>query len=280
MKKAWIILLGIVILIPLIITSIPLLLPFLLIAAVFVLKNKYPEIKGAVGEHYVNKILAQLGPNYQVFHDLYVPNEKGGTTQIDHVVTSPFGIFVIETKHYTGWIYGSEHQKYWTQVIYKRKEKLYNPIWQNYGHIQALKSYLDKEETDAIHSIIAFSSQSKLKFKDNFKSAKVIQLPQLIRTIAEWRALIISDTELQRINTLLNSLLIKDKKLKRQVKKTHVEAIKNSQKEQLIRDKIHSSQNKCPKCGGELALKNGKYGSFYGCSNYPKCRYTRRISSQ
>ena len=33
----------------------------------------------------------------------------------------------------------------------------------------------------------------------------------------------------------------------------------------------------CPECGGKLREKNGQYGSFIGCSNYPKCRYTRKI---
>lgn len=56
---------------------------------------------------------------------------------IDHVVISKYGVFVIETKNYRGWIIGNEKSEYWTQVIYKRKERLYNPIKQNYGHIKA-----------------------------------------------------------------------------------------------------------------------------------------------
>jgi hypothetical protein len=64
------------------------------------------------------------------------------TTQIDHIVVSNYGIFVIETKNYKGWIMGNEYDEYWRQVIYKRKEKLYNPIKQNYGHILALKGVL------------------------------------------------------------------------------------------------------------------------------------------
>ncbi|CAM5221064.1 Topoisomerase-like DNA binding C4 zinc finger protein OS=Ureibacillus acetophenoni OX=614649 GN=SAMN05877842_11058 PE=4 SV=1 [Ureibacillus acetophenoni] len=71
-----------------------------MLVAMFVIRMKFPAIKGAVGERFVNKKLSELGVNYKVFHDLYVPNDKGGTTQVDHVVTSHYGVFVIETKHY------------------------------------------------------------------------------------------------------------------------------------------------------------------------------------
>lgn len=64
------------------------------------------------------------------------------TTQIDHVVIPNYGIFVIETKNYKGWIIGNEFDDYWKQIIYKRKEKLHNPIKQNYGHIMVLKEHL------------------------------------------------------------------------------------------------------------------------------------------
>ncbi|MFY3790434.1 NERD domain-containing protein [Ureibacillus sp. MALMAid1270] len=250
---------------------------FVMVVAMFVLRMKFPAIKGAIGERFVNKKLSELGASYRVFHDLYVPTEKGGTTQVDHVVTSPYGVFVIETKHYDGWILGQENQKYWTQVIYKRKEKLYNPIWQNYGHIQAIKKYIGKEEFEPIHSIIAFSSQSTFKFKENFKSAKVIQFPQLLKVIKEWNEIKISEFELKQINRALESLLVEDKKEKKRLQKQHVQSLKTNLKNQKVKEAESIKQNRCPKCGGELSLKKGKYGSFYGCGNYPRCRYTKKV---
>lgn len=205
-------------------------------------------------------MLSGLDINYKLYHDLYVPNEKGGTTQIDHVVTSPYGIFVIETKHYDGWILGQENQKYWTQVIYKRKEKLYNPIWQNYGHIQALTKYIGKEDFEPIHSIIAFLQQSTLKFKENFKSARVIQFPQLLKVIKEWNELKISASELQTINQALEGLVIEDKKEKQQLKKQHVHTLKTNLRSQKVKETESIKQNSCPKCGEELTLK---YESFF-----------------
>ena len=101
------------------------------------------------------------------------------------MVVSHKGIFVLETKNYTGWIFGNENSQNWTQVIYKRKEKFYNPIWQNFGHIQALKEYLGENTTQNIpfSSIIVFSNEATLKFKEPFKKSSVIQRSQLVQII-------------------------------------------------------------------------------------------------
>jgi len=109
--------------------------------------------KGWFGERAVSKTLARLDPEtYQTFHDLYLPRPDGqGTTQLDHVVVSPFGIFVVETKNYRGWIFGSEKQRQWTQQIYKRKERFQNPLHQNHLHVRALMGFLDQPEA-AFHS--------------------------------------------------------------------------------------------------------------------------------
>jgi hypothetical protein len=80
-------------------------------------------VKGWIGERAVSKGLSHLDPvSYVTFHDLYLPRpDRQGTTQLDHVVVSPFGIFVVETKNYQGWIFGSEKQREWTQQIYRKK---------------------------------------------------------------------------------------------------------------------------------------------------------------
>lgn len=278
MNKGIIIALAIILLMPILIFISPLLIPVLFLAGMLYVKAKFPVIKGAAGERYVSKELSKLGENYKVYHDLYVPNSKGGTTQIDHVVTSPYGIFVIETKHYRGWIFGQEHQRYWTQTIYKRKERLYNPIWQNYGHIQSLKKFLRSEEKECFYSIITFSHDSSLKFKEEFKSAKVIQISQLVGTVYRWTIEKISSNELKEINRALEELTIHDKKEKKQVMKKHIADIKNNQNEKVRKEKEQIKQNLCPKCGGNLSIKKGKYGIFYGCSNFPKCRYTKQVS--
>lgn len=100
----------------------------ILLASILLFGLFQNQISGVIGEQKVATILSLLNnANYKVINN-FVLNINGRTSQIDHLVISDFGIFVIETKNYKGWIMGSEHAEYWTQVLYKRKEKLYNPI--------------------------------------------------------------------------------------------------------------------------------------------------------
>src|SRR6478609_6172097 len=108
-----------------------------------------PVFKGWLGEIMVNRIgLKRLDPAlYRTFGDIYLPRPDGkGTTQIDHIVVSRFGIFVIETKNYKGWIFGSESQRQWTQQIYRKKSSFQNPLHQNKLHVRALMSFLGLPE--------------------------------------------------------------------------------------------------------------------------------------
>jgi restriction system protein len=104
--------------------------------------------KGWFGEWRVRKDLSRLNPQvFRQFHDLYLPRPDGqGTTQIDHVLVSPFGIFVIETKNYKGWIFGSGKQAEWTQQIYKKKHRFQNPLRQNHLHVHSLVFFTGQNE--------------------------------------------------------------------------------------------------------------------------------------
>ncbi len=116
-----------------------------------------------------------------------------------------------------------------------------------------------------------------MKFEDRFKSARVIQFPQLTRVIKEWNVHRISEFELREINRKLEGILIEDKKVKKRIRKQHVQTIQINRKEKVKKEKESIQQKACPKCKWELSLKTGKYGSFYGCSNFPKCRYTKKV---
>ena len=113
--------------------------------------------KGAAGERMVAKRLQDLNPEvYRVFHDLYLPRADGtGLTQVDHVVISRFGVFVLETKYYTGWIFGSARQKMWTQSIFGRNRQFPNPLHQNHLHVQAVKALLGLVDRK-LHSLVFF----------------------------------------------------------------------------------------------------------------------------
>jgi hypothetical protein len=230
---------------------------FILAAAIF--RLFLPKIKGYFGERSVAFFLSRLDPSkYKVINNIMLQFGRR-TTQIDHVVVSNYGIFVIETKNYKGWILGNEYDEYWTQVIFKRKEKLRNPIKQNYVHIDALMEALNGQFPGIDYfSIVAFTTNASLKIKTYTDVVYTINLP---KTIRKYNRLTISDSDKERIYSKLNSLNIDT----RENRKAHVRAIKSK----INRPK----SNICPKCGGNLVLRNGKYGQFMGCGNFPRCRF-------
>ena len=124
--------------------------------------------KGFLGETVIN-VAMWLKLEKDVYHRLNgitLPRANGGSTQIDHVIVSVYGIFVIETKNYKGWIYGSEKQRQWTQAFPNgSKFKFQNPLRQNYLHIKTLADLLDLE-LSYFHSMIAFIGECELKTRD------------------------------------------------------------------------------------------------------------------
>lgn len=117
------------------------------------------EKKGAVGEQVIKvAVLMQLDRTiYHHFKDLIIPNGQDGTSQIDNIIVSPFGIFVVEAKHWQGWIYGKEREAEWTHTLSPRqKYKVRNPLRQNYAHIKALAHLLKLPESQ-FHSLVVFT---------------------------------------------------------------------------------------------------------------------------
>ena len=138
---------------------------FLLIIGLNILKMFMPKIKGHAGEGLVNFATA-LRLDSKVYHlikDVTVPS-KNGTTQIDHVIVSKFGVFVIETKNYKGWIFANAKDRQWTQVHFKQKHRFQNPLRQNYGHICALSELLDLPK-EKIVGVVCFMGDAKFKTK-------------------------------------------------------------------------------------------------------------------
>ncbi|MFP8967815.1 nuclease-related domain-containing protein [Pokkaliibacter sp. CJK22405] len=88
---------------------------------------------------------------------------NGKTTQIDHVLISPYGIFVIESKHYSGWIFAQEHDARWTQVLNKKRTPFQNPIRQNYRHVKAIQQLFDFLPPEQIVSLVVFSGSAKFR---------------------------------------------------------------------------------------------------------------------
>jgi len=124
------------------------------------------KIKGWLGELKINLILSlSLDKNiYHILKNVILPTSNGTTTQIDHIIASVYGVFVIETKNMKGWIFGDEYQSEWTQIIFKKKCSFQNPLRQNYKHIKTLSELL-KISDNKFHSIIMFTGNCEFKTK-------------------------------------------------------------------------------------------------------------------
>jgi len=234
----------------------------LLLAILFILSITKAKRIGARGERHVSRILNKLPESeYIVLNDLMIANEYG-TSQIDHLVLSIYGIFVIETKNYSGMIYGGEKSEQWTKNMYGNKYSFRNPIKQNYGHIKALSEKLNIP-TAMFTPIVVFTPRANLK--GDFEST-VIYSNELLGEIKYHNTIKFTKEKLNEFNEILSKSTMYDFSQK----EDHVKEVKTKIKEKniLIRKGI------CPKCGGELKLRKGKYGTFYGCSNYPKCKFT------
>ena len=232
-----------------------------LFALPFILKRLIPS-KGAMGEKRVARILEKLPEEkYSVINNLLL-NNNGYTSQVDHVVVSVYGIFVIETKTYQGIISGGENSEHWTQNIYGNKYEFRNPILQNYGHIKSLKQALGDYKNVPFISIVAFSRQANLRVSSN---VPVVYWSQILDIIQGYENPVIKESDVRRITRLLMASNADSK----ETRKDHVKNVRANVKKR--QETIASG--KCPRCGGDLILRKGKYGPFYGCSNYPKCTF-------
>ena len=125
-----------------------------------------PVNRGERSERRVIMELLKMGINPKaIFHDLYIQKLSGEYTQVDVAVATKAGIIVFEVKEYSGWIFGNEHQNYWTQLLSygKEKHRFYNPIMQNAGHIKAIRQCLPQNRDIPIYSIIVFFGSCTFK---------------------------------------------------------------------------------------------------------------------
>ena len=292
---------------------------------------------GRFGEYLTYKYLKKFETYGAKFlFNVYIPKEDGETTEIDVLMINSKGLFVFESKNYSGWIFGNESQKNWYQTLPKgkgksHKEPFYNPIIQNRSHIKHLEALIG--EQIPMHSIIVFSERCTLKHitvKDN--EIKVINRNNVFSTVSDICNTVPSDllsadeiTELYnklypytQVNEITKAEHISNIKKNsqpqpiRKVSSTEISVLEtkttetptNSQpqtnveptivepdanispaeiKESNPEPDIQETQNlKCPKCNSDLILRTATRGAnigkqFYGCSNYPKCKYIQNI---
>lgn len=219
-------------------------------------KNNY---RGRVGEAQVN---SKLNPfffgkvNHKQINNLILLDAYGNSHEIDHVEIRSNGIFVIETKNYSGWIFGSEKQQRWTQTLFNQKNQFLNPIIQNESHIYHINKVLKNKYK--INSLIVFTQNNA----NRIDAPYVINLSSMKTYLKKFdNGVRLTDTEIDSIySTLISSA-------NKSITTTqHANRVKTTQRK--------LEEGICPRCGGRLKKRNGKYGIFHGCSNYPKCKFT------
>ncbi len=294
------------------------------------------ESLGYYGEYRIYKKLRYLeNRGAEFLFNLYLPKPDGGTSEVDVVMICEKGIFVFESKNYSGWIFGDEGKPMWYQTLSvgngkSRKNSFYNPVAQNRNHIKYLRQYV--RDDIPVYSVIVFSQRCTLK-KITVNSAdtyvrKRNDLPILV-----------SDICLRSKGSSLGKGEIADlyKKLSKymnassEVKEEHVNSIKHrhaahkagygkevhkhtaaqvekfrtqedlqytadsdgahnevqaQSSEQIQSSDPHARPEPIyPRCGGRLVMRTAARGThagetFYGCSNYPKCRFMRSVSHE
>ena len=230
---------------------------------IFLLWWNSPKQKGKRGEKLVaGRLRKGLPDEYRILNDIYLPLPDGTTTQIDHIVVSQYGVFVVETKTYSGWIFGDEKSGEWTQSIYHKKSRFQNPMRQNYKHICALADNLGIDKSYFI-GVVAFTGDCTFKTdmpegvvysrraadyirSRNTPRIKASQVDELANAIAEWQGTVGEERKSSHVANL---------------KKRH----------STVRE---GDAPACPYCGGRMVLRTRKKdgAKFYGCASYPACR--------
>ncbi|WP_323912167.1 nuclease-related domain-containing protein [Aeromonas caviae] len=258
--------------------------PLLLLAAIV----KSPWFKGMVGEWFLNLCLGLFldKREYHLLKDVTLPISQG-TTQIDHVIVSRFGLFVIETKNMKGWIFGNPAHKSWTQQIYRRRHHFQNPLHQNHLHVMTLKALLGLADQQ-LHSVIYFIGDCTFKtpMPDNVMNRG------LIRYIKEKTTQVLTPADIiQVVKTIQQTRLTPNWQTHRQhvaqLKARHLAPSRKSPSATLLADNTTASSHilpapteqspACPRCGNLMVLRTASRGEhkgtqFWGCSGYPKCR--------
>ena len=257
------------------------------------------------------KLVRILGRKGKILRNVYIPKDNGETTEIDVVYITQKGIFVIESKNYSGWIFGDEKGTYWTVTLPNgHKNRFYNPVKQNKTHIKWLQAFVGNDVP--LFSVIAFSERCELKKIDmESTDVKVIKRDRLYATVRDiWDSHpdVVEDVDglfkkLEKLTNVDDAIKaahiknIEDKyKSPSKVKTEKVwkpinepvydepqqEPVGANHENSIVSEMVDAEDLICPKCGKKLVLRTAGKGAnagkqFYGCSGFPKCRYVRNI---
>ena len=249
----------------------------ILLAFLCVFSTSAVESIGKEGEYEVARKLNRLPSNeYFVLNDLMVTDARGMTTQIDHVVISRFGLFVIETKCYKGWIFANPKNRFWTQSLFaggrrwfvrSEKHRFQNPIKQNWRHIYVLSERLKLPHRYFVNIVVFCGNASFMTdVPDN-----VMDENEVVPFIRSFGTPLFDQDSLSRICKAVCKLV---SSVTKEQHESHVHMLHALHDAVPI---VHGGKAPCcPRCGAPMRLRHRRVDNapFYGCSNYPQCHGT------
>lgn len=228
------------------------------------------ELSGSFGE-WLATFYSKTLPGALVLYDVLINGDDGFTSQIDLVVIGNRGVYVIEMKMFTdAKIYGDTQKTKWNYYKYGKKYEIYSPLKQNQKHIKYLRAFLKDFGDIPLFSIITMVCDD-FKISGEFGENTILcnSLPAMERAIykiAEGKPEVMDDSKKQELFEYIKTNQHIGKEARQEHKQKVIDYKENLEKME--------GQKICPYCRTELVLRQGKNGEFYGCKNFPKCRYT------
>ncbi|MBR2678320.1 MAG: NERD domain-containing protein [Bacilli bacterium] len=251
------------------------------------LSVKYPNNKdisnqlkiaeyGLKGEKEIEFCLKNANVGMYVLHDINLEYEDL-KAQIDYIVITPVKCYLIECKNMIGEITIDSNGQF-IRKYNGKKEAIESPLRQSERHREVLLKIVNNNKANIIYELL-FSEKSFnnyyvpiVVFSNNSAIMHNRYAPKEIKD-----RIIRSDELVSYIKNDVQQVQLIDRDGKKRMKDL-AEAFKarNVSKEVNYEDMFYLNDSVCPNCGGELIKRTGKYGEFYGCRNFPKCKYTKK----
>lgn len=227
------------------------------------------EIIGGMGE-WLTKTYAKTIPDALVLHDVLIDGADQKTSQIDLLIIGNKGIYIIEVKTFSNAkIYGDAQKSKWYYYSHGKKFDIYSPIKQNKKHVEYMKAFLKDFGDVPCFSLVTMICDD-FKIEGKFDPDTVIcnsfsSMERALYKLGENKPEIWTDEQKQQVFEYIRNNQYIGKEARREHKETVISYKQDLEKMQ--------EKKICPYCKINLVLRNGKYGEFYGCPNYPKCKY-------
>ena len=237
---------------------------------IFIYSIFLPRILGRQGERIVLSNMCSLPKSeYAILPDLLLQGQNG-TSQIDFVVVSIYGVFVMEVKNYQGLITGDEHEQRWQKMSKGERTVILSPLRQNESHIRTLRRVCPMLAKVPVYSVVVFNPKARLNIKSD--SSYIINWNELPDFFSFFDKKTIFESDVLKIVKMLREANI----VAPGARKVHREYVEQVVK--AARDaEFPQPCGECPKCGHPLVRVRGRYGIYACCSNRPECDYSEPL---